>query len=313
MLGDMISGGIGSDALCCNMAWLLFIDESGQDHRESPYEVLAGVAIQDEDLWELIRELHNAEIAHFGRRYSAGVRELKAKKILKSKVFNHASLNCEVLPNQVPALAKEVLDDGEANATVRHFKALALAKIAYVTEVLTVCSNYGCKLFASIVEIDAPTGAADGLRKDYGYLFERFFYFLEDEAGNTGHSQQGILVFDELEKSKSHILIDQAHRYFTKTATGRHRASLIIPEPFFVHSDLTTGVQIADLVAYCISWGFRLPNMNKPARLELAPYGAQLARMRYRTVRNRMGNPNFEIWSFAHISDLRTNLDRVDD
>jgi hypothetical protein len=299
------------------MAWLLFIDESGQDHRESPYEVLAGVAIQDEDLWELIRELHSAEISHFGRRYSAGTRELKAKKILKkilkTKVFNHAQLNCDVLPNEVPILAKEILDNGEANATARHFKALALAKIAYVTDVFSICLTNGCKVFASIVETNAPTGAADGLRKDYGYLFERFFYFLEDEAGETGHSQQGILVFDELEKSKSHILIDQAHRYFTTTATGRLRASLIIPEPFFVHSDLTTGVQIADLVAYCISWGFRLQNMTKPARRELAPYSTQLARMRHRTVRNRMGNPNFEIWSFAHIADLRTNLDRPDD
>ncbi len=296
------------------MAWFLFTDESGQDRRESPYEVLAGVAIKDEDLWELIRELHGAEISHFGRRYSAGTRELKAKKILKTKVFGHARLNCEVLPHEVPQLSKDILDNGEANATARHFKALALAKLAYVTDVFTICANYGCKVFASIVEIDAQRGGGDGLRKDYGYLFERLFYFLEDEAGNTGHSEQGVLVFDELEKSKSHILIDQAHRYFTGTATGRQRASLVIPEPFFVHSDLTTGVQIADLVAYCISWGFRIANvMTKPARQELAPYGAQLARMRHRTVRNRMGNPNFEIWSFAHISDLRTNLERLDD
>ena len=47
-------------------------------------------------------------------------------------------------------------------------------------------------------------------------------------------------------------------------AVGRHRASRIIPEPFFAHSDLTTGVQIADLVAYVISWGFRTPRMIKP-------------------------------------------------
>ena len=93
-----------------------------------------------------------------------------------------------------------------------------------------------------------------GLRKDYAYLFERFFYFLEDNAAR----EQGIVVFDELEKSQSHLLIDQMHRYFADTAVGRRRSSRIIPEPFFVHSDLTTGVQIADLVAYVISWGFRI-------------------------------------------------------
>jgi Protein of unknown function (DUF3800) len=50
-----------------------------------------------------------------------------------------------------------------------------------------------------------------------------------------------------------------------------------IPEPFFVHSDLTTGIQIADLIAYCLSWAYRLAGMSEPARAELAPYIAQKA------------------------------------
>jgi hypothetical protein len=97
------------------------------------------------------------------------------------------------------------------------------------------------------------------------------------------------------------------------TATGRQRAGLIIPEPFFVHSDLTTGIQIADLVAYCLSWGFRTPAMHKPSRPELAPYGAQLAKLRYRAVREMFGNPYYEIWSIAHITDLRTHSEKLDD
>jgi hypothetical protein len=292
------------------MAWFLFIDESGQDRASAPYEVLAGVAVKDEHLWSLVQELHNSELAHFGRRYSNGTRELKGKNILKAKTFRHANLNCMVLPNEVPTLAKAILDDGETNNSQRHMMALALAKIAYVTDVFSICANYGCRIFASIVDIDAPRTESGGLRKDYGYLFERFFYFLEDYSSDSGLAHHGALVFDELEKSRSHILIDQAHRYFKETATGRQRASLIIPEPFFVHSDLTTGIQIADLAAYCLNWGFRLPNMTKPIRPELRPYSNQIARMRHKTVRNRMGNPNFEIWSFAHISDLRSALER---
>jgi hypothetical protein len=205
-----------------------------------------------------------------------------------------------------------VLDNGATNNSVRHFKALALAKIAYVTDVFTICGRHGCRIFASMVETDAPRTALDGLRKDYAYLFQRFFYFLEDESSLTGAVQRGVIVFDELEKSRSHILVDQCHRYFKETATGRQRASLIIPEPFFVHSDLTTGVQIADLVAYCISWGFRISATEKPARQELAPFGAQLARLRYRAVRLMFGNPYYEIWSVAHITDLRTQSERLD-
>src|SRR6202012_4550364 len=109
------------------------IDESCQDHREAPYEVLAGVAIEDRILWSLIKELHDSEVSRFGRRYSAGQRELKGKKILKAKTFRLAGLNCEVLPHEVAGLTAECLENGSA-ASVRHLKAQALAKIAYVSD-----------------------------------------------------------------------------------------------------------------------------------------------------------------------------------
>lgn len=80
------------------MAYFLFVDESGQDRRDSPYEVLAGVAIEDQDLWNLIKAIQDAEFHHFGSRYSRGERELKGKKILKRKVFRHAGM----LPNFSP-------------------------------------------------------------------------------------------------------------------------------------------------------------------------------------------------------------------
>ena len=111
------------------MSWFLFIDESGHDHGASPYEVLAGVAIQDRAVREVIAQLHEAEIRCFGRRYSDGRRELKGKVLL-------------------------------------------------------------------------------------------------------------------------------------------------------VHSDISTGVQIADLVAYVISWGFRTPRMIKPARAELSDLANHVARLR---------------------------------
>ena len=66
--------------LCSTDGLVSFIDKSGIDHHESPYEVLAGVAIKDESLWGLIGEIHDAELSHFGRRYSGGARELKGKK-----------------------------------------------------------------------------------------------------------------------------------------------------------------------------------------------------------------------------------------
>ena len=36
------------------MAYFFFIDESGIDRRESPYEVITGIAIRDSDLWKVV-------------------------------------------------------------------------------------------------------------------------------------------------------------------------------------------------------------------------------------------------------------------
>ena len=187
-------------------------------------------------------------------------------------------------------------------------KALAQAKLDYVASAFRICHDFGCRAFASIVETDAPPTEAGGLRKDYAYLFQRFFYFLQDMG-----DEQGIVVFDELEKSQSHLLIDQMRQYFGGTAVGQSRATRIISEPFFVHSDMTTGIQIADLVAYVISWGFRLPKMARPARMELSGLADQIAGLRYLAKRNLNSNPNFQVWSFAHITDLRTQPERMND
>ena len=61
-------------------------------------------------------------------------------------------------------------------------------------------------------------------------------------------------------------------RYFTKTKSGRCRASAIVPAPLFVTSDMTLPVQAADLAIYCVNRGFRLPKqgMDEPTRPEIA-------------------------------------------
>lgn len=289
------------------MAWLLFIDESGHDRVASPYEVLAGIAIRDRAVSQVITQLHQAEFRCFGRRYSNAARELKGKSLLKRKVFRHRQHRAHVDNAEIRHLARAALDSGR-DADSRMLKALALAKLDYVASVFRICAEQKCRAFASIVEVDSPPTESDGLRKDYAYLFQRFFYFLEDRG-----TEQGIVVFDELEKTRSHLLVDQMHRYFTTTSVGRERATRIISEPFFVHSDLTTGVQIADLVAYVVSWAFRVGEINKPARQELSSFASQVAQLRHQATRNLNGNPNFKIWSFAHISDLRTRPERLDD
>ncbi|MEM6644635.1 MAG: DUF3800 domain-containing protein [Bacteroidota bacterium] len=285
------------------MAYILFLDESGQDRKDSPYEVLAGVAIEDRDLWSLTRSIQDAEIKHFGQRYSLDRSELKGSKLLKRKTFRQAR-QMQAIPDERRRLcASRCLTYG-ATATREQITALAQAKLAYVTEVFDVCQRFRVKAFASITSQDADRPSSPlFLRKDYAYLFERFYYFLDD----LRPSPMGLVVFDELERSQSHLLLTQMDHYFKRTQNGQTRSSLIIPEPLFVHSDLTTGVQVADLVAYVISWGFRIARMSMPAREELATYADQVAAMRHRAVRSVGDRDDFVVWSFAYLEDLTTS------
>lgn len=259
------------------MSWLLFVDESGQDRRQSPYEVLAGIAVEDKVLWSLIRQLGDAEEHHFGvRRFRAFQDEAKAKKLLKRKSFRLARQMPDIPLKDRRILAQGAIEYGPT-ATREQLTALGQAKIGYCQHILDICRGWKCVAFASIIPNDLPRPSGNFLRKDYAFLFERFFHFLN--ARNT--QDMGIVVFDELEKSQSHILIGQMEGYFIRTQKGRYRARRIIPEPLFVHSDLTTMIQVADIIAYIVSWGAELRFMEKSRRPELGPLVRSVLDLRY--------------------------------
>ncbi|WP_204157080.1 DUF3800 domain-containing protein [Tritonibacter mobilis] len=281
-----------------NVSWTLFVDESGQDQRESPYEVLAGVAIEDRKIWPLICQISDAQQHFFGMRlFEAYGYEAKAKELLKKKTFKHAGQMDPIDNGERMRLAKEILEDGTAVSRPR-LTALAQAKISYCEFVLELTRRHGGKVFATMVPQSAPRPPnGDEMRKDYAFFLERYYHFLNQTPGDP----MGFLVFDELDKSASHVLLGQISRYFLKTRNGRTRSRLIVPEPMFVHSDLTSLVQLADLVAYIISWGLRLNRMPKSTRPELDPLVEIVERMRYK----HMTDGGDIVWGIKEIKDLR--------
>ncbi len=295
------------------MGIFLFIDESGQDGRDAPHEVLAGVAVRDNELWNLIQRIHEFEKEIFGIRISQGNLELKGKKLLKRKTFRLANQTRAFDNEERKQLVLSCLQKGHAedqetrqSVTRNELSALGQAKIAFVSGLFELCSQHRAYVFASIVDNKTKRPVEKHfLRKDYSFLFERFFYYLEDRKDEC----MGAIVFDELEKSRCHLLVEQMEAYFIKTAKGRMRSSRIIPEPFFVHSDLSTMIQVADLAAYITSWGIQVGSMPEPARPELSELADLLCQLRYRTVRQVNGVDNFVIWSFAIIDDLSSRRD----
>ena len=268
----------------CSHAVLYFIDESGIDLKDAPCLVLAGVAVREPNLWPFAQAFLKlkADILRFSpdRAYDA-----KGNKLLTRRVFQQAGLDLP-LGADVRGIAVERLHTkngrGE-NAGFHELLALAQAKIAFVEAALDLAEQFDMRVFASIVARDAPQQRDRSiLRKDFSYLFERLHSHTCDEP-----DAQGILILDEQDKALSQRLLDQMHRYFVETRRGRQRAERLIPQPFFVHSDLTPAVQLADLVAYIANWGLRTERMTEPARAELRPLADRVFSLRYRHRRHR--------------------------
>lgn len=285
------------------MAHFLFVNGSGFESLSSPYEVVAGVTIEDRDVWNFVQAILDAKVRHFGS--SAPHDRLSARRLLKRKVFRLAR-QFDPLPfEERRTLTRSCLEDG-SEAGRREMTALAQSKLAYVGEVFEVCSRFRCRLIASIVPNRIPRPAPGYLRKDYAYLFERFFYFLEDQKP----LQNGLIVCGGSGSCQGALLRDQMHRYFKGTVRGRQRSSLVLPDPLRAEGDLAVGAEVAGLVAYITAWGFRTRELTEPARNELFDLKEQIRALRYRAVREVGDSTNFVIWGFTVVSDLRTREER---
>lgn len=298
---------------------LLFIDESGNDRIEAPYEVLAGVSVREHDLWNLILDIRKAEDNFFGLKMAKVGLEFKGRKLLKPKVFRFARQCNPIEPDKRRELTRGFLLKGQNEARgflpeprkSEEFAAYGQSVLSFVKEVAKLVQKYQVKVFAAMVSKSAPIPENPlYLRKDYAYLFERFYYYLEDLV--PSENQMGLVVFDELEKAQSRILLNQLESYFMHTGKGTQRSERIVPEPFFVHSDLTTLVQLADIVGYCLNWGYRIgKKMIEKTRPEIEPYAKMFADLQY--TGKRKDELNMAEWSrygIFYIEDLRPKSER---
>ena len=80
------------------MTWLLFIDESGHDHRTTPYEVRGGVAIHVSSLWLFVQAMRRLELDCFGCQLHEYKKEIKGSTLLSKKRYKFAGQG-ELLPD----------------------------------------------------------------------------------------------------------------------------------------------------------------------------------------------------------------------
>lgn len=268
------------------MAWFLFMDESGHDHKVLPYEVRGGFAIAEDKLWLLLQDANRLELDCFGGRLADYKSEIKGSKLLTKDRFKWANQADVMEASSRQPLCRAFLQAGlEKKAPKKdQFTAYGQACLLMADGIFEILERYQTKVFASAVPRGAgkPDPAAppppDILRKDHVFLLERFFYFLEKER------QRGILVMDEVEEQADRQFVRKLEKYFNGTLKGRQRASWIVPSPFFVASNMTLPVQMADVLIYALNFGYRRKGeMEAPCREEIASrYGRRIDGLKWK-------------------------------
>jgi hypothetical protein len=259
------------------MSWLLFLDESGHDHRTMPYEVRGGFAIHASKLWPFIQAVRTLEQSTFGAYLHEYGSEIKGSKLLQKERFKWEAQGPKLDEAVRRKYALNFLNNGRQGRKPRRdeFTAYGQACIAMAEGILERLKSHDASVFAAIIpHCRKPAAApAEFLRKDQVFLFERFFYFLEY------YRDTGLLVMDGTDKATDRRFVRQIERYFTQTLTGRQRTAWIVPSPLFVESDMAYGVQVADLCIYCLNWGLRLEGMTQPTRKEIEPFAWLVKRL----------------------------------
>jgi hypothetical protein len=260
------------------------MDESGHDHRTTHYEVRGGIALHVSKLWPFIQSVQRLEITTFGTLLHEFRTELKGCKLLDKDRFKWAQQGSQMIPEERRKHCRGFLTKGlERKVPSRlEFTAYGQASLEMATGIFELLWQHEATIFASVIPkgVKKPETyeAEEFLRKDHVFLFERYYYLLEQKR------EHGLVVMDEVEKTEDRRFVKQMEAYFKKTETGRFRSSYIVPNPLFVSSDMTYPIQVADLAIYCINWGFRIPSRGMVAetRQEIADnYGRWLAQLQF--------------------------------
>lgn len=287
------------------MSWLFFMDESGHDHRNMPYEVRGGIALHAAKLWPFIQAWRRLELDTYGTELSQYSKEIKGSKLLDKDRLKWARQDVDMPDEERRKHCRAFLTKGlQKRPPARdEFTAYGQASARMAEGIFELLLNHKAMLFACAIprHVTRPAEFSSEvyLRKDHVFLFERYFYFLEE------NNEYGLVVMDESDKQEDRRFVRRMHNYFQKTATGRYRTARIVPAPFFVASDMAIPVQAADLCIYAVNWGFRLPGQGMVAteRLDVKNLtGDWIARLQYHGEGYRDGN-TFKTHGIVYVPD----------
>ena len=198
---------------------LIFVDESEWPKPSAPggYTVWGAVAMQPELSKDFSREVFNLE-KKFWRINEPHEFEIKGRMLLNKRALTSPK------------------------------------KVEFVEEVLSLCKRYKLLAFAiGMRQLEGPM--LTGFSPEESRIFRVYHYFLERVEAMMQEDypdDMAIVLLDSSDKetNKRHAI---AFGNFLYGHEAGKRMQKIVETPFFVTSEFTPGIQIADLFAYALA------------------------------------------------------------
>lgn len=103
-------------------------------------------------------------------------------------------------------------------------------------------------------------------KKAYEFLLERIEHYMAEYHPK----HQALIVMDDTSKELNQA-VAMKHAYFQRAGNQNVRFTHIVEYPFFTRSELSNGVQLADLLAYNVYRAFKDENLGYPYFQMLLP------------------------------------------
>ncbi len=265
----------------------------------SPYGALSGIAVEDSQVWAFARKLRDAQHQYFGRQLiGSDGRYLAAEYLLGEQVYDEGAQLFDGASRPAHHQS-DVTHTPSGGAPLNEPAARSSqAKIGYCDFALGLAKDFSTLAFAMVFSTQSISVQLDTqLRKDYAYLFERFYNFLS----TTKVRSTGVLVLPRVARGRTFVSQQSIVDYFTKTTNGRLRSQLILPDPLYADGDLGVILHLVEILSYISRWSVRLQGMVEPGRSEMDFLATRCLDLRY-SYKTDNGKKD---WSFKFIEDFQ--------
>ncbi len=244
--------------------YFFYIDESGNPNPAGAQRRADATVVAQDHVYVLVAV---SLFEHRWRRFEAMLNAVKRQVL--DDVHRSTGRRFELADAEIHSSVVRIPKAREHHKLWQH---VPLAQLTDLTErFYAAFESCHAHLFAVVIDkrqLRSWMDTAQLQRKAYELLLERMQLFLAEF-----HSKHnGLVVADQVSREASRSLA-MKHAYFLAGGTSSGcRLRNIVEMPFFVRSELSNGVQLADLCAYNVYRAFKLEQPSYPYFQRILPF-----------------------------------------